>query len=257
MARATREAYGGYGMTGRTARTLGAIAAATSLALAGTASAATREHYASFPGTAAINSTSNIPLNVDPARFKTLTTLTAGHWQIPIEGDTLAAPGVKDGVNSIGFSSTLPENVLGAYIYWPRRVYRLQKRCVHRACKRVKRYVRTEVAEADVAFSDAFPWNEGPAYPTADEIDLPTVEFHELGHFHDPNRPHGHRCSGSPLTESLGYGEWWRSRTDWYEEYCTNTPVASQKIAAATGPSPIFTRVVHPLPDRTLGRNRP
>jgi hypothetical protein len=259
MARASREAYGGYGMTGRTARTLGAIAAAISLAFAGTASAATREHYATFPGTAVINSTSNVPLNVDPTQFKTLTTLAAGHWQIPIGGDTLAAPGVKDGVNSIGFSSTLPENVLGAYIYWPRRLYRLQKRCVHRVCKSVKRYVRTEIVEADVAFSDAFPWNEGPAYPSADQIDLLTVEFHELGHFHNPNRAHGRRCSGSPLTESLGYGEWWRSRSDWYEEYCTNTPAArSQKIAAASAPpSPIFTRVVHPLPDRTLGRNRP
>src|SRR5690349_21488705 len=97
MARAARAAYGGPGMTGRTARTLGAIAAAiaSGLLLASTATAATasREYYASWPHTAVINSSSDVPLNVDPARFKTLTTLIAGHWQIPVAGDTLAVPG--------------------------------------------------------------------------------------------------------------------------------------------------------------------
>jgi hypothetical protein len=247
-------------MTGRTTRTLGSIAAAivSVLVLASTAAAApSREYYASWPHTAVINSSGDLPLNVDPARFKTLTTLIAGHWQIPVEGDTLAAPGVKDGINSIGFSSSLPENVLGAYMYWPRRLYRLQKRCVHHVCKRVRRYVRTEVTEADVAFSTAFPWNQGPGYPGPGEIDLPTVAFHELGHFHNPNRPHGHRCSGSPLTESLGYGEWWRSRSDWYEQYCTNAPTTRAKAAATAPPSPIFARVMHPLPDLVIGRNRP
>ena len=258
MARPPRAAYGGPQMTGRTARTLGTItlAAASSLTIACSASAAAaREHFTSAPRSAAVNSANGIPLGVDPARFKTLTTLVAGGWHIPIEGDTLATPGDRDGVDSIGFSSTLPENVLGAYIYWPRRLYRWQTRCVHQVCRRVRRYVRTDITEADVAFSTAFPWNQGPGYPAQDEIDLPTVEFHELGHFHDPNRPHGHRCSGSPLTESLGYGEWWRSRSDWYEQYCTNAPSARQKTA--TLPSPIFARIVHPLPDRVVGRNRP
>jgi hypothetical protein len=259
MARAPREAYGGNGMTGRTARMLGATAAAIASALvpACTATAAAREHYTRAPRTASVNSSSGIPLNVEPTHFKTLTTLVAGHWQIPIDGDTLATPGVQDGVDSIGFSSTVPENVLGAYIYWPRRLYQLRRRCVRRVCKRVRRYVRTDITEADVAFSTAFPWNEGPGYPAADAIDLPTVEFHELGHFHDPNRPHGHRCSGSPLTESLGYGEWWRSRTDWYEQCCTNAPSTRAKAAAVAPSSPIFARIVHQLPDRIVGRNRP
>ena len=123
-----------------------------------------------------------------------------------------------------------------------------------RVCRRVKRYLHTEITEADVAFSTAFYWNQGPAYPGGDQIDLPTVEFHELGHFHDPNRPHGHRCSGSPLTESLGYGEWWRAPGDWYEQYCTDTPVSRRLDRAA--PGPIFERVVHPLPDRVIGASR-
>ena len=231
-------------------------ALASGLVLACTAGAAPTERFTRFPRSASINSSSDIPLTVDGEHFETLTTLVAGHWQIPIDGETVATPGNRDGIDSIGFSSTLPENVLGAYIYWPRRLYRMQRRCVHHVCKRVRRYVRSEVAEADVALSTAFPWNEGPAYPGPEQIDLPTVEFHELGHFHDPNRPHGHRCSGSPLTESLGYGEWWRSRADWYEQYCTNAPSSRAKrsaSAAAPGaPTAIFARIVHPLPDRLL-----
>ena len=236
-------------------------ALASGLVLACGASAASVERFARAPRTASINSSSDVPLAVDPADFKTLTTLVAGSWRIPIDGETLATPGTRDGVDSIGFSATLPENVLGAYIYWPRRLYRLERRCVRGVCKRVRRYVRTEIAEADVAFSTAFRWNEGPAYPGPDQIDLPTVEFHELGHFRDPNRPHRRRCSGSPLTESLGYGEWWRSPTDWYEEHCTNAP-STRARTLATAEAPTFARIVHPLPERRIdptrtGRNRP
>ena len=231
---------------------------AAGLAIASTASAApATEKFVNVPRSASINSSSDLPIAIDPANFKALTTAVASSWRIPIDGDTLATPGSRDGVNSIGFSANLPENVLGAYIYWPRRLYKLQKRCVRRAggrraCRRVKRYVRTEITEADVAFSSAFAWNQGPAYPSKDQIDLPTVEFHELGHFHDPNTPHGRRCSGSPLTESLGYGEWWRGPHDWYEQYCTNTPSKRQRVTAAAAPKALFTRVVHPLPERVI-----
>jgi hypothetical protein len=240
------------------ATTVAAIA--SGLALATAAPASTGERFVNVPQTAAINSSTDVPMAVDPVYFKSLITAVAYSWRIPIGGDTLALPGSRDGVNSIGFSATLPENVLGAYVYWPRRLYRMQKRCTRRPsgrriCKRVKRYVHTEIAEADVAFSNAFPWNQGPGYPGEDQIDLPTVEFHELGHFHDPNRAHGRRCSGSPLTESLGYGEWWRGPRDWYEQYCTNAPAQRQlqRAAAAGGaPVPTFARVVHPLPDRLV-----
>jgi hypothetical protein len=259
MARGRAPAYGGRQMRSRrTQCLLGSTAAAiaSGLLLAPGAGASTGEKFVHFPRTASINSSSGVPVAVDPANFKALTTAVASSWGIPIDGDTLASPGDRDGVNSIGFSARLPENVLGAYVYWPRRLYKLQKHCVRRSdgrriCKRVKRYIRTEIAEADVAFSNAFAWNEGPAYPALDEIDLPTVEFHELGHFHDPNTPHGRRCSGSPLTESLGYGEWWRGPHDWFEQSCTNVSTSRQRVSAAAA-QPIFTRVVHPLPDRVI-----
>jgi hypothetical protein len=251
--------------TARTARKLGLVTAAIASGLALTcgpaAATTTGERFVNIPRTASINSSSDIPVGVDAARFKTLTSDVASSWRIPIDGDTLAVPGNRDGVNSIGFSPNLPENVLGAYVYWPRRVYRMQKSCARhpggrRVCKRVRRYVHTEIVEADVAFNTAFAWNAGPAYPSRDEIDLPTVEFHELGHFFNPNRPHGRRCSGSPLTESLGYGEWWRSRSDWYEEECTNAPAKRRSRIAlgAAAPDPMFTRVVHQLPDRLVAK---
>jgi hypothetical protein len=247
-------------MSGRTARMLGAMAAAISgLAMTCATAGATAEHFVDAPRTASINSTSSIPIEVDPATFSSLTTAVAEHWLITIDSATLATPGNRDGVNSIGFSAALPQDVLGAYIYWPRRVYKAQKLCVRRnrrrLCRRVKRYVHTELTEADVAFSTAFYWNQGPAYPNRDQIDLPTVEFHELGHFNDPNRPHGRRCSGSPLTESLGYGEWWRAPDDWHEEECTNAP-ASPKRAKQAAAGPIFQRIVHPLPDRVIRTSR-
>src|SRR5689334_16951393 len=113
-------------MTRRTARKLGLMTAAVASGLAltcGPAAAATTERFVNIPRTASINSSSDIPVAVDAANFKTLTTSVAASWRIPIDGDTLAVPGTLDGVNSIGFSSTLPENVLGAYIYWPQRIY--------------------------------------------------------------------------------------------------------------------------------------
>jgi hypothetical protein len=238
---------------------LGAMAAAISgLAMTcGAAQAAAGERFVNPPRSASINDSSEIPLQVDPVYFKTLTTAVATSWRITLDGDTLAAPGARDGVDSIGFSAALPENVLGAYVYWPQRVYKMHTRCTRRpgkrrVCRHVKRYVHTEITEADVAFSTAFYWNQGPAYPGSNQIDLPTVEFHELGHFSDPNRPHGRRCSGSPLTESLGYGEWWRAPGDWYERSCTNSPAKLGRVNA-TAPAPNFERVVHPLPDRVIG----
>src|SRR5947207_13088383 len=101
-------------MTGRTARTLGAMTAAlaSGLVLACTAGAAPTEQFTRFPRSGSINSSSDIPLAVDAEPFKMLTTLVAGYWQIPIDSETVATPGNRDGSDSIGFSSTLPEQEL-------------------------------------------------------------------------------------------------------------------------------------------------
>jgi hypothetical protein len=242
-------------MTRRTATLLASVIAA--LAVPAGAEASTRDHYVHPPRSAAINGSDSIPLEVDPDRFGALTTAVAeNRWGLRIDGSTMATPGARDGVNSIGFTSALPRDVLGAYIFWPRRVYKWKKVCKRknhkRVCHRVKRYRHTVVKEADVAFSTEFHWNSGPAYPAGDEIDLPTVEIHELGHFDNPNKPHGKRCSGSPLTESLGFGEWWRASDDWYEEECANSPAKRQRLATWQLPEPVFQTITHRLPDRVI-----
>ena len=234
-----------------------ACALAAAVATPAAASAvAPHDHYSRAPRTAAINVQDGFPLEIRPDRFGALTEAVAAGWNLKIAGVTLAAPGTRDGVNSIGFSTALPNDVLGAYIFWPRRVYGLKKVCKpkhgKRRCHRVKRYRYTEVTEADVAFNASFRWNPGPRYPGDDEIDLATVEIHELGHFNDPNRPHGARCSGSPLTESLAFGEWWRGQDDWFEYGCSNSP---GKLMATTTPLRIAARyasVEHRLPDRVI-----
>jgi len=232
-------------------------AAIAALAVAATAQGATRDRYVHPPRSASINSADFIPLEVEPGRFESLTTAVAEDgWGLRIDGSTMASPGARDGVNAIGFTSALPRDVLGAYIFWPRRVYKRVKVCKKRkhhkrVCRRVKRYRHTVIKEADVAFSTSFHWNQGPSYPGEDEIDLTTVEIHELGHFEDPNKKHGRRCSGSPLTESLGFGEWWRAPNDWFEAECSNSP-AKRLVAAPQEPEPVFLTVAHPLPDRVV-----
>src|SRR5436305_13595730 len=98
VAQASGRAYGeSHGMTGRTARMLSATTAAlaSGLVLACGASAASVERFARAPRMASINSSSDVPLVVDPADFKTLTALVAGSWRIPIDGETLATPGTR------------------------------------------------------------------------------------------------------------------------------------------------------------------
>src|SRR3954451_15411679 len=153
-------------MSGRTARMLGAMtaAAASGLAMTCGAAQASGERFVNPPRGASINSSSDIPIEVDPATFRALSAAVATGWRITIDGDTLATPGMRDGVDSIGFSAVLPQNVLGAYVYWPRRVYKMQTRCTRRlgkrrVCRHVKRYLHTEITEADVVFSTAFYWN--------------------------------------------------------------------------------------------------
>ena len=235
-----------------------ALAALVGAVAAPAAGAASADLYTVAPRTMSINLQDGFPLEVQPDRFAALTDAVAAGWRLGIDGVTLAEPGARDGVNSIGFSSALPEDVLGAYIYWPRRVYGYKKVCRKRRhhkrrCHRVKRYRYSEVTEADVAFNASFRWNPGPRYPGDDEIDLASVEIHELGHFNDPNRPHGTRCSGSPLTESLAYGEWWRGEDDWFEYGCSNSPGKLMAKATPVRLAARYQRVEHRLPDRVIG----
>lgn len=225
-------------------------------ALAGAATARAADHISYVPSSGSVNVTDSVPPAVDPGRFSTLTALVAGYWDLRIDGQTAAIPGDRDGTNTIGFSNSLDPDTLGQYGYWTQRVYRSKRVCKrshgHRHCHRVRRYQYTQVAESDIAFNATYNWNVGPGYPASDQMDLPTVAFHEFGHWADPNAPHEARCSGSPLTESTAYGEWWRGPDDWYEGECSNSP-SSPSAKRAPRSAPRFETVRHRLPDLVLG----
>jgi hypothetical protein len=201
-----------------------------------------------------------VPPEVDSDGFGVLVSLVAGSWGIGIDGQTDAVPGEYDGTNTIGFSYALDQDTLGLYTEWPQRVYRSKRVCRRshgrRRCHRVRVYWYTWAAESDIAFNADYFWNLGPGYPSSDQMDLPTVAFHEFGHWADPNAEHASRCSGSPLTESTDFGEWWRGPDDWYEAECGNSPSFPATKRAARG-APRVRTVVHWLPDRVIGGRVP
>jgi hypothetical protein len=242
----------------RTLRALGALITAC-IALTTTAAAHAADHISYVPASGSVNVTDSVPPAVDPSGFNTLTSLVAGYWGLRIDGQTAAIPGDRDGTNAIGFSYALGKDTLGQYGYWTQRVYRWKRVCKlsngHRSCHRVRRYQFTQVTESDIAFNATYNWNVGPGYPASDQMDLPTVAFHEFGHWADPNAPHEARCSGSPLTESTAFGEWWRGPGDWYEGECGNSP-SFPSAKRTTRPAPRFRTVRRRLPDLVLGERR-
>jgi hypothetical protein len=207
-----------------------------------------------------INSSANLPPGVDQGRFAALGAAVARGWRIRVAGETDRSAGRRDGVNALGFSPALPPGVLGAYEAWGRRSYALRCRrtSAGRRCRRVQRDV---VHEADVSISTAFNWNQGPRYPTIDEVDLESVLIHEVGHFANPRARHATGCANSPLVESLSSGEWWRGANDWFRAGCPNSPrrpVAGARArgARAAGPEHEFRIVRHigPAVKRSISR---
>jgi hypothetical protein len=86
--------------------------------------------------------------------------------------------------------------------------------------------------ERDMTINPAFPWNQGPRHPTLAEVDLETVLLHEFGHMAG-NLQHATGCRNSPLVDKAGFGEWWRSPSDWYRIGCPS-PGQVASVAAAT-----------------------
>ena len=155
------------------------VALAGLLVLAGAAQAQDR------PRAYAVNPSSNLPPGVDSARFAALGSTVARGWRLRVTGQTTRVAGRRDGAHVLGFSPALPSGVLGAYEAWGRR--RVVRQCRRGSgCRRV---VREQILEADVSVNSTFNWQQGPAYPTADQVDLESVMIHEMGHFADPARP--------------------------------------------------------------------
>ncbi|MBO9562416.1 MAG: T9SS type A sorting domain-containing protein [Niastella sp.] len=82
----------------------------------------------------------------------------------------------SEGINVVRFDvgSELPAGVLGRCTSW------------YAGCGAASPYIWV-VAELDVVFDGARPWQYGPADPVAGEIDFESVAVHELGHGHQLN----------------------------------------------------------------------
>ncbi len=148
-------------------------------------------------GTSFYLSSAGFPATVTGKRFRALAKETAARWGLRTLRWTSAVAGRQDGFNVAGFSSAVPDDVLGVETDYT---------------------VRGRVIERDLALNPDENWTAGPDYPALDEVDLESVLLHELGHMAG-NRRHRKHCANSPMIDALGEGEWWRgSRDHWFAD---------------------------------------
>ena len=144
-----------------------------------------------------------------------------------------------DGRNVVGFGSTTINGAGAETTSLPHRATRTRRCAPARVVKRVRvgradasrmvrrvltvRRCRMVVAgrprvEEDIVIGRTMPWQAGPAYPTAWQVDLETVLLHEFGHV----AGHGHvtGCVSSPMWTSLSMGDWWRGSGDMRHAGC-------------------------------------
>jgi hypothetical protein len=153
-------------------------------------------------------SAADFPDGISSKRFASLARTAAARWGLHAMRWTSAGAGRQDGFNVAGFSSSVPDDVLGV-----ETDYTLHGR----------------VIERDLALNATQNWAAGPDYPALDEVDLESVLLHELGHMAG-NRRHRKHCANSPMVEALGEGEWWRGARDHWFADC-----ASRARAARAG----------------------
>lgn len=112
----------------------------------------------------------NIPAkNAFLRAMKTWTCNTRMHWTLG--ANTTVNTVASEGVNVVRFDigSELPAGVLGRCTSW------------YGGCGTASPFVWI-VAEIDMVFDDARPWQYGPAAAAPGEIDFESVAVHELGH---------------------------------------------------------------------------
>lgn len=180
--------------------------------------------YASF-----VTSLANTPAWVSLDRWEALVGTSAKRWGLSATGTTSEPVRNYDYENQVGFGRTRA-GILGVQS----DLYLVRRTRGHTTCRRtwrrrsgrwrklrVCRYVRSRIVDRqltdqDIVLSSSYPWQAGPAKPSASEVDLQTVLLHELGHLAG-NSGHVRRCSTpSPMVISLASGEWWHSPSDYY-----------------------------------------
>lgn len=168
-------------------------------------------------------SSANVPRAVGAKRFAVLARTAAKRWGLREVGTTRSAPRSGDGRDTVGFARDVPRVALG--------VTRIRSVRYYRRVGGVTRVVRERVVERDLSLAVGVPWHVGPGAPPSDKVDLQTVIVHELGHY--AGNGHVRDCANSPMWTGLRPGEWWYSRSDWFQFGCSNAPGASATPTAA------------------------
>ena len=209
-----------------------------------------------------VNANDDRPATVSADRLYELADDAATRWHFSVDGNTGARVGARDGTQAAGFSDAIDPKVLGVTTVWTRPHYKLKKtrRCSsvrgRRVCKTTRRYVKTrdEVVEKDVQLNPFVKWQEGPAYPAADEYDLESTILHEFGHFSHPlidNHVFG--CENSPMIASISPGEFWRDSDDWLRYRCSQSTGPRARRTVPAGPALPMLVQEHRLP-RSIDR---
>jgi hypothetical protein len=172
-----------------------------------------------------------IPRGVDRTRYSLVARAAAKRWGLRFAGFTTRPARSGDGIDTVGFSPSVPSYALGVTSI---RTVRYYRRTGGRP-----RLVRQRVVERDTRLAAGAPWHAGPGDPPADRVDLQTVVIHELGHY--AGNRHVRNCTNSPMWVALRPGEWWHSRTDWFQFGCgrdTAQARAAHARAATAGALP-------------------
>ena len=184
-------------------------------------------------------SLTGLPAGVSAERFVAVAARSGRRWGLTYLGTTASSPVSRDGVNVVGFGSTTIAGAGAETTSVPHGATRTRRCARARVVRRVRvgsadaarvvrrvltvRRCRMVVAgrpgvEQDILIDRAMPWQAGPAYPSAWQVDLETVLLHEFGHV----AGHGHvtGCVSSPMWASLSMGDWWRGIDDMRHAGC-------------------------------------
>ena len=175
-----------------------------------------------------------LPATVSRSRFSTLVRNSAARWRLSVRGPAFRTPKLHDGRSDIGFNGALvPPQALAITIGQMMTPVYVRTHCNAGGCAQTRTRGRSRLVEVDVAIRPDAPWQPGPAYPDASQVDLETTILHELGHAAGNGRHTPIGCHDTPMVVGLDGGEWWRSTTDWNYRGCHGQVPAAARMATA------------------------